>query len=207
LSYLQVQEEVLAFCHGKQSQQQTAPSAPPIVPNSQFIPTQQITQVSPLTPPQGISSALSDEEVKQRIQQQIKSAGNAPAATLDSHKVREYVDQLFLNYVGRKGDPASTNFLVNSITDKSYSFMQAEVFVKFSKEAKAYAKQREKNKGQEKINQVKEYVQQLFRVYLKNPNPTPEEIKTYVDSILDGSQTLQDIEDEIRLLSLAPPKK
>jgi len=87
------------------------------------------------------------------------------------------------------------------------NFSQAEVFVKFSKEAKAYAKQREKNKGQEKINQVKEYVQQLFRVYLKNPNPTPEEIKTYVDSILDGSQTLQDIEDEIRLLSLAPPKK
>lgn len=79
--------------------------------------------------------------------------------------------------------------------------------------------QREQN---DKLQKIYEYVVELFRVYMKKPNPSQEDVQQYVgeylclvvnafidaivDMILDGSSSLQDVEDEIRLLSIAPPK-
>jgi len=64
-----------------------------------------------------------------------------------------------------------------------------------------------KNKEKQKRQQISDYVKELYRVYMKNSNPTAEELQQYTDCISDGSQTLQDIEDEFRLLSLSPPDK
>lgn len=48
----------------------------------------------------------------------------------------------------------STNFLVNSIMTNTYTLNQAEYFIKFSKEAKAYVKVREK----ERVDKVHQFV-------------------------------------------------
>jgi len=214
LSFQQVQEEVLMFArpHSQDTSIPHVPNQTPTKPTTQ----QPITTVQ--TPPKPTTTAhinpkdeiqqsadqlLRDEE-KLKIQQQI---GFSKPVETEVNKLKEYIDQLYITFTGKKGDPASTNYLINSIADKSYSLTQAEFFVKFSKEAKAYAKVVEKNKEQKKIQQIQEYVKELFRVYLKKINPTTDEVSDYAASILDGSRTLQDVEDEIKLLSLNPPSK
>jgi hypothetical protein len=125
---------------------------------------------------------------------------------MDVDKIKEYVDQLYINFTGRKGDPASSNYLVNNINNKTFTLTQAEFFVKFSKEAKAYAQTKQKKDAEDKVTKVYDFVKELFRVYLKNQVPSQDDVKQFADLILDGSSTLQEVEDEIRLMSIAPPK-
>jgi len=217
LSFQQVQNEVLALSRNTNiSNTQTISGDLPTTSTTQSV----TIDARPRAPSFGTGNSfpsLSDaqtfadqmirDEEKAKIQRQIGTEKPSPSSSGSStDKIRDYVDQLFITFVGRKGDPASTNFLVSSIVDKSYSLTQAEFFVKFSKEAKAYQKTQEKLKETKKTTQMNEYVRELYRVFLKNPNPTNEEVKQYVDLILNGSQTLQDIEDEFRLLSLTPIK-
>lgn len=78
-----------------------------------------------------------------RIQEQIlMSSSSTLSSSSERDKLKEYVDQLYITYTGKKGiypqapsirifmrkhntgDPASTNFVINSLLDKSYSYTQ-----------------------------------------------------------------------------------
>jgi len=183
LSFQQVQQEALVLS-GKvppQSQQpQQHPQQPQ--PQSQNIHPQSTQPNNPGT----------QEKPKESSQNQTE-------------RLKEYVNQLYITYTGRLGDPASTNFLIQSMLDKTYTLTQTEFFVKFSKEAKSYAVKRKDKEEQDKIDKVSQYVVELFRVYLKRI-PTDEEKKSHVDAILTGERNLQDTEDELRLMSIESPK-
>ena len=91
---------------------------------------------------------------------------------------------------------------------------QAELHVKFSKrnyhilisksdfltEAKNYQKSKQLEKGQK----MREYIKELYRVFL-HTTPTEEEVQGYVQEINEG-RSLQDVEDEFKLYSLQAPK-
>jgi len=77
-------------------------------------------------------------EEKEKIKQQIGSTSQST-----SSKLKEYVDQLYITYTGKLGHPSNTNFLVSSLANKSYSYTQAEYFVKLSKEAREFEKKKE----------------------------------------------------------------
>lgn len=51
-----------------------------------------------------------------------------------------------------------------------------------------------------------EYVSQLFRVYQQDKTPEESEISEYVEEIKNG-RSLQDVEDEFKLMQITPPKK
>ncbi len=90
-------------------------------------------------------------------------------------QVLDYANQLYLTYTGKPADPASFNYVVQSIlgncavclracslslhADKSFSLAQAEFHVKFSKEGRAYqAEQATRNKvAQERKAMLAEY--------------------------------------------------
>jgi hypothetical protein len=59
----------------------------------------------------------------------------------------------------------------------------------------------------EKETKVREFVKELFRVYLAQESPSDEEVNQYATEILSGATTLQATEDEFRLLSINVPKK
>jgi len=194
-----------------QTTQTTQPIQPTMIPNTQAAQSTVAPQFKPIqasnTELQGtgnvssVMAALLHEEEKRKIQEQI---GVAPSS-LQTDQLKEYADQLFITYTGRRGDPASTQYIINGILNKTLSFTQAELFVKFSKEAKAYQKTKEKNKESERVAKVKEYVKELYRVFLKDYTPTEDDIKSYAESILRSERTLQDVEDEFKLMSLSPP--
>ena len=124
---------------------------------------------------------------------------NQPPKELTKEKAKEYIDELYKKFVGRVGDPASTNFLVNSLMDRSYTFQQAEYFVKFSKEAKEHTKKIQTEKEKQHQQQVVEFVKELYRVFVQNNHPTDDEIVFYAKPILDGKMTLNDVEEEFKL--------
>jgi len=55
-----------------------------------------------------------------------------------------------------------------------------------------------------KVDQIREYVKELYRVFLKQTSPSPEEINEFVNQILSGESTLEDVENEFRLKGLNP---
>jgi len=117
--------------------------------------------------------------------------------TVSADKVLDFVEQLYIKYSGARGNPASTSWVVKSIQDKSYSYTQAEFFVKFSPEAKAYRA----SLGQKKIEQTHTFVRELFRVYAKK-KPTDVEVKEYATKILKGELSYDEAEAEFKLNAL-----
>jgi len=143
-----------------------------------------------------------NQKKKKKIKQQIGSTSQST-----SSKLKEYVDQLYITYTGKLGHPSNTNFLVSSLANKSYSYTQAEYFVKLSKEAREFEKKKKIQAEQEKNAKIREYIQELFRVYLKQQQVSEEEITQYVDPLLKGETTLQSIEDEFKLMSISVPPR
>eukprot|EP01118_Nematostelium_gracile_P003043 TRINITY_DN13488_c0_g1_i1.p1 TRINITY_DN13488_c0_g1~~TRINITY_DN13488_c0_g1_i1.p1 ORF type:complete len:215 (-),score=56.20 TRINITY_DN13488_c0_g1_i1:34-678(-) len=154
--------------------------------------------------PQQPATTFSNED-KQRIRDQI---GEPKEEDSQANKIKQYVDQLYLTFTGKKGHPSNTNYLISSLTSKTLTPLQAEYHVKFSKEAKEYEKKKKVNEEMDKRDKLTQYVTELYRVYVKNLHPTQEEIAQFLDPLLTGETTLQSVEDEFRLMSLAsPPKK
>lgn len=164
---------------------QNLPFSPQDFPSNQFNPELEVKNL----PSSSSSSSFQSNQ------------GNSSELTED--RVRDYVNQLYLTYIGRKGDPANTEWLVNSILKKEYSLGMAEKFVKFSKEAKAYQKATISKRNA----QIHDYIKELFRVYANNLEPTEEEMKEYTDAITNKTRSLQEIENEFKLMALNPPKK
>lgn len=126
------------------------------------------------------------------------------AAKFEFEQVKQFVTELYRVYTGGKlPDPATFRWHVDSIMNGSYSLTQAEYSIRFSKEAKEYAKQ-QKQKKDAQVHQIREYVKELMRVYCKRA-PTEEEMKYHVDAVLSGQANLQQVEDEVRLLGLTAP--
>lgn len=131
-------------------------------------------------------------------------SGSDKAAKFEFEQVKQFVTELYRVYTGGKlPDPATFRWHVDSIMNGSYSLTQAEYSVRFSKEAKEYAKQ-QKQKKDAQVHQIREYVKELMRVYCKRA-PTEEEMKIHVDAVLSGQSNLQQVEDEVRLLGLTAP--
>eukprot|EP01119_Soliformovum_irregulare_P013475 TRINITY_DN3588_c0_g1_i2.p1 TRINITY_DN3588_c0_g1~~TRINITY_DN3588_c0_g1_i2.p1 ORF type:complete len:195 (+),score=39.09 TRINITY_DN3588_c0_g1_i2:27-611(+) len=152
ITYEQVQQDALLFAQpANQSQQPTTGDHPISDPYAPSAPSDKDREAH--------------EEEKAKLLAQL---GKAPPTKEDT-KIKEYVDQLYITYTGRKGDPASTLYLIKNLTDKAYSLNQAEYFVKFSKEAKAYQKTKAQRQETERVDKVHEFVRELFRVYLKKP--------------------------------------
>jgi len=195
-----VKQEVMEMISGKANVQSGIPKL-----SSPLVEQQPQTQAQLSAIP--FDERKSQEEEKKRLYEQIgeSSSSSTNGSRSQSESYKEYVDQLFVKYVGRCGDPGSTNFLVNSLMNKSYTIQQAEYFVRFSKEAKAYQKNKKLQQEKERNDRVWEYVKELFRVFLKKKDPSTEEMSVHVNAILQGKQTLQETEDEFRLMSLAVP--
>lgn len=51
---------------------------------------------------------------------------------------------------------------------------------------------------QDRVNKMTEYIKELFRVYLKVTSPPEEELKEYMNSLLNGERTLQDVEGKVQ---------
>jgi hypothetical protein len=51
--------------------------------------------------------------------------------------------------------------------------------VKFSKEAKAFQEKQQKKSQQDQMKKIDEFVRELYRVYMKELNPTQDEIQKY----------------------------
>eukprot|EP00027_Filamoeba_sp_ATCC50430_P018928 CAMPEP_0168564122 /NCGR_PEP_ID=MMETSP0413-20121227/13060_1 /TAXON_ID=136452 /ORGANISM="Filamoeba nolandi, Strain NC-AS-23-1" /LENGTH=239 /DNA_ID=CAMNT_0008595739 /DNA_START=1 /DNA_END=720 /DNA_ORIENTATION=- len=199
ISYQQVQNEAVEMVKPRSAVSQ-APAPVQIIPQDL-----QHTSTKPAVV-SSIPNIMDEDPERLKIKSQIEAAkGSTSSGQVD--KVKEYVNQLYITYTGKLGDPASSQFIINSILDGSYSLQQAEFAVKFSKEAKNYQKTQAQRKQTEQIEQVTDYVRELFRVYLKKIDPPKEELDDWVQQILDGSRTLQDTEDEFRLLSITPPGK
>lgn len=88
-------------------------------------------QPNSLTPPAEFTEERIREYGKKKLESHFKKI-------LIGRPFFLIVNQLYMTYTGRKGDPANTEWLVKSILSKEYTFGIAEKFVKFSKEAKAY---------------------------------------------------------------------
>jgi len=145
----------------------------------------------------------SDQDAeKARIQAQIGLGKSA--ASMNEEGLKEYVEQLYLHFTGRKGDPASANFLFQSLLSKTYTLTQAELFVKFSKEGKTYREQ-QAQVAEKRAKDVREYVKELYRVYLKQASPEESELSQHVSDVSSGVTSLQTLEDHFKLLSLSPP--
>eukprot|EP01112_Ceratiomyxa_fruticulosa_P016641 TRINITY_DN5065_c0_g1_i1.p1 TRINITY_DN5065_c0_g1~~TRINITY_DN5065_c0_g1_i1.p1 ORF type:complete len:243 (-),score=46.20 TRINITY_DN5065_c0_g1_i1:59-787(-) len=132
------------------------------------------------------------------------------ASQLDQTQVKEYVDKLYLTFTGRLGDPASTNYVVRSIIDKSFSLNQAELHVRFSKEAKAYGAKKKHDDEDKKREKLRSYIAELYRVYANYPttNPFTPEMEEFFNHLLNNTMSLQDVEDEVRmraLMTIKPP--
>ena len=83
--------------------------------------------------------------------------------------LKEWLSKLFEKYTG-KIDPAMYNFVYESVVNGQYSINEAEMAVKFSKEAKSYQIQKDnqmKQKDNKRREQVIQYVTELYRVYRK----------------------------------------
>ncbi|EFA86748.1 hypothetical protein PPL_00553 [Heterostelium album PN500] len=130
---------------------------------------------------------------------------------LNTDTARDYVNELYTVMTGRLGDPASSNYLVTSLLNGSFTPQQAEFHVKFSKEAKQYS-QTVKVK-EDKRAKAEEYIFELFRVYCgEDYICTAEEVLHYVKQIVDvPTPNYQNIEDEIKLKAIdnvkVPAKK
>eukprot|EP01116_Phalansterium_solitarium_P014954 TRINITY_DN3289_c0_g1_i1.p1 TRINITY_DN3289_c0_g1~~TRINITY_DN3289_c0_g1_i1.p1 ORF type:complete len:180 (+),score=23.76 TRINITY_DN3289_c0_g1_i1:101-640(+) len=132
LSHDQIQQEVLLLSgHGPRAPA-TRSAAAAVAPRS----APAAEACAPALSPSSSGSSLSGPNVSEsavtdelgRIQDEL----GAPTA---EHKklVREYAEQLFITYTGKKGDPASFNYVLQGLIDKQLSYTQAELFVKFSK--------------------------------------------------------------------------
>lgn len=102
---------------------------------------------------------------------------------------------------GKIGDPATTNFLVSSMLSNSYTLQQTEYSVAFSKEAKEYAKTKKEAEKHQRNKMVIDFIKELYRVYLKNANPSDAEIEKFAIPIIESKMTLEDAENEFKMLS------
>eukprot|EP01132_Coremiostelium_polycephalum_P003635 gene3635-4527_t len=144
-----------------------------------------------------------DKDKKQFNKEYVKD-------NLNSEIAKEYVDELYKILTGRLGDPASSNYLVKSLQDGSLSVQQAELHVRFSKEAKQYAVIQ--HQKEEKRKKAEEYIYELYKAYVGPDTIIPlDELEHYTNLIVDGQQVdYQSIEDEIKekaLLNVQVPKK
>jgi len=152
-------------------------------------------------------------EIFATAQRNINPGGGAPdfqsgggMGALDPKTAKEYVDLLFQKYTGKLGDPASAQFLLKSSLNKSYTLTQAEYYVKFCKEGKAYAQKVKKQQGEEaRLKKLREYTVELFRVYAPFYKGESE-IDNIVAKLGDGSMSLQDAEDDVKLFGLSSIK-
>lgn len=119
-------------------------------------------------------------------------------------RVKAYVEQLYKVYCGGKMEVGTRGFLIRSLLDGSYTLLQAEMAVMYSKEAKERQKQLEQQKEEERKRRgrLEEYVQELFRVYVPSRKPSAEEVESYVLSALSGRASLQQLEDSISALGV-----
>ncbi|EGC36811.1 hypothetical protein DICPUDRAFT_31270 [Dictyostelium purpureum] len=129
---------------------------------------------------------------------------------LNSATVKIYVDELYLAYTGKLGDPASTHYLIKSIMDNSLSVPQAELHVKFSKEAKAYLGQVQIKENKRK--KAEEYIYELFKLYFGKDYLVPLDDLHYFSSLIveEPNPDYQAIEDEIKekaILNVVIPSK
>jgi len=185
--------------------------------SSAYSPTPPVVLFGPATQPSynpqsasgdAAAAVAADNLEEEKLKIKLQIGGAASANPSQTEKIKDYVNELYKSYTGRIGDPASTNYLVTSLIDKTLSLIQAEYFVKFSNEAKAFAKTKAEKQKQLAIDReakTNEYVKELFRVYAKNNNPTAEEILEYATGLLDGTRKFQEVEDEFKLMSLSPP--
>eukprot|EP01113_Clastostelium_recurvatum_P004019 TRINITY_DN11786_c0_g1_i4.p3 TRINITY_DN11786_c0_g1~~TRINITY_DN11786_c0_g1_i4.p3 ORF type:complete len:288 (-),score=79.87 TRINITY_DN11786_c0_g1_i4:8-871(-) len=165
---------------------------------------------APLSSPSYASPALvpSSFELEAAAHMEATNALN----NLDPVQIRDYVDTLYKTFTGRLGDPASTNYLVRSLLDKSFSFSQAELHVRYSKEGKAYAVKKKQVDEEQKQQKLKNYVSELYRVYMHYPlsGPFTGEMQEMLANLQSGAMSLQDAEDDLKLKtleSLKPPSK
>ncbi|KYQ91406.1 hypothetical protein DLAC_08371 [Tieghemostelium lacteum] len=111
---------------------------------------------------------------------------------------KEYIDELFKVYTGKVGDPASTQFLLKSLMDGSFTPVQAEMHVKFTKEAKAYSANAHIREAKKK--KAEQYIYELYKIFVGPDYICPlDELNLYVKLILESpNPDYQFIEDEIK---------
>jgi len=164
---------------------------------------QELTAIVKGASPDQPPGSKSDYPAKTEMPINDKPVLSAPSSDSQQERYREFVNQLYITYAGRLGDPATMAFVVRSLVDKSYSLQQTEYFVKFSKEAKAFQKSKQ-NQEADRAAKTREFVTELCRVYLKQKPDAPN-VDEYVRAIVEGERTLQEVEDEFKLLALSPP--
>ncbi|KAK5579010.1 hypothetical protein RB653_008686 [Dictyostelium firmibasis] len=129
---------------------------------------------------------------------------------LNINSIKEYIDELYICYTGKLGDPASTQYLTKSLLDNSFTVHQAELHVKFSKEAKVYLGQVQIKENKRKKSE--EYIYELYKVYFGKDYLCPlEDLHYYTNLIVESpSPNYQAIEDEIKekaILNVVIPSK
>jgi len=158
---------------------------------------------------QGTNAQLYEQTNPHQSYRELFDAANpdSSTSTLDPKTVKEYVGLLFQKHTGKLGDPASTQFLIKSLMDKSYTFTQAEFHVKFSREGKLYSQKVKKKQEEDiKLTKLKEYIAELFRVYAPHFPNKEFEIENLSSKLFLGAITLQDAEDEVKLFGLTSIK-
>jgi len=118
--------------------------------------------------------------------------------TLDSVNAKKYVDELSLVYIGKLGDPGTTQYLVKSLIDGSFTPTQAELQIKFSKEAKQHSANLQIK--EEKRKKAEEYIYELYKLYFGATYICPLDELHYYTSIIveDPHPDYQSIEDDIK---------
>ncbi|KAN0024449.1 hypothetical protein ACTFIV_008857 [Dictyostelium citrinum] len=129
---------------------------------------------------------------------------------LNINTIKEYIDELYICYTGKLGDPASTQYLIKSLLDNSFTVHQAELHVKFSKEAKVYLGQVQIKENKRK--KAEEYIYELYKVYFGKDYLCPlDDLHYYTNLIIESpSPNYQTIEDEIKekaILNVVIPSK
>ncbi|KAM9995652.1 hypothetical protein ACTFIY_001834 [Dictyostelium cf. discoideum] len=129
---------------------------------------------------------------------------------LNINTIKEYVDELYICYTGKLGDPASSQYLIKSLLDNSFTVHQAELHVKFSKEAKVYLGQVQIKENKRK--KAEEYIYELYKVYFGKEYLCPlDDLHYYTNLIIEStSPNYQAIEDEIKekaILNVVIPTK
>ncbi|KAF2071395.1 hypothetical protein CYY_007289 [Polysphondylium violaceum] len=118
--------------------------------------------------------------------------------TIDTANAKKYVDELNIVYTGKIGDPATTQYLVKSLVDGSFSPTQAELQIKFSKEAKQHGVSLQIK--QDKKKRAEEYIYELYKLYFGASFICPlDELHYYTNMIVeDPHPDYQSIEDDIK---------
>ncbi|KAN0038972.1 hypothetical protein ACTA71_001166 [Dictyostelium dimigraforme] len=129
---------------------------------------------------------------------------------LNTNTIKEYIDELYICYTGKLGDPASTQYLIKSLLDNSFTVHQAELHVKFSKEAKVYLGQVQIKENKRK--KAEEYIYELYKAYFGKDYLCPlDDLHYYTNLIIESpSPNYQAIEDEIKekaILNVVIPSK